>query len=364
MFGASELTDYNTVAQGAGLVGYSADLELNSSEQLYVADNAALSVGGNAYKAWAGWIKIESFSGLWMTVVGKWDSSNAESEIAINPTTHQVQLTVRDPANTANANAIATSQGALNAGEWYFVYAYHDEHEDEIGISVNNGPVNTLAYADGVRNGTSYLRLGSVGASQYFDGELDEWAVWDRTLTPQELDYLYNGGQGRGYPFGEPAVEAEAPAPSWEAHAYAYDANHPHAVAGVTRLENTINEYSDLYTYDANGNMVTRIEQGVEWTQTFNAENRLSSLSDGTDTWSFVYDGDGNRVRQVNPDGSVTIFLFGGLYSAEVVSGSVAKETKYYAIAGQRVAWRTGLQQPFCIVEPSPFALNGWRKPC
>lgn len=228
------------------------------------------------------------------------------------------------------------------SGEWYFVYAYHDVHEDEIGISVNNGPVNTLAYNGGVRNGTSYLRLGSIGASQYFDGELDEWAIWDRTLTPQELEYLYNGGEGRAYPFGEPPVESEAPAPTWVDHAYEYDANHPHTVAGVVRNENTVNEYSDLYTYAANGNMTQRIESGVTWTQEFNAENRLSEISNGTDTWSFVYDGDGNRVKQVNPDGSVTVFLFGGLYSGEVVSGTVTSQTKYYAIAGQRVAMDSG----------------------
>ena len=81
------------------------------------------------------------------------------------------------------------------------------------------------------------------------------------------------------------------------------------------------------------------------WTQTFNAENRLASVSDGTETWTFAYDGDGNRVKQINPDGSVTLFLGGGLYEVHD-PGENQEVTKYYSIAGQRVAMQgpDGLQ--------------------
>ncbi|MCW5874158.1 MAG: hypothetical protein KIS88_05880 [Anaerolineales bacterium] len=54
--------------------------------------------------------------------------------------------------------------------------------------------------------------------------------------------------------------------------------------------------------------------------QTYNAENRLSSLSDGTDTWSFTYDGDGRRVRQVGPTGEVTHYV-GGAYEVRDAAG-------------------------------------------
>ena len=57
--------------------------------------------------------------------------------------------------------------------------------------------------------------------------------------------------------------------------------------------------------------MTERVEGGVTWAQTFNAENRLASISDGTDAWTFVFDGDGSRVKQVNPDGGITLLLGG-----------------------------------------------------
>jgi RHS repeat-associated protein len=87
------------------------------------------------------------------------------------------------------------------------------------------------------------------------------------------------------------------------------------------------------------GDMTQRTEFGVTWTQDFNAENRLASITNaGTqETWTFVYNDNGNRVRQQNPDGSITIFLGGGLYTVEDAAGN-PQATKYYAIAGQRVA--------------------------
>ncbi len=119
-----------------------------------------------------------------------------------------------------------------------------------------------------------------------------------------------------------------------------HTASQPHAVTSVDDGA-TLNEYA----YDANGNMTQRVENGVTWTQVFNAENRLATISNGSDAWVFTYDGDGNRVKQVNPDGTVTLFLVGGLYTVEDAAGAPAI-TKYYAIAGQRVAMEgaNGLQ--------------------
>jgi YD repeat-containing protein len=82
--------------------------------------------------------------------------------------------------------------------------------------------------------------------------------------------------------------------------------------------------------------MTERVEDGTTWTQTFNAEGQLSQITDGSDTWTFIYDGDGNRIKQSNPDGTTTLFLGGGAYEA-YIDGQTTTETKYYAIAGQRV---------------------------
>jgi YD repeat-containing protein len=120
--------------------------------------------------------------------------------------------------------------------------------------------------------------------------------------------------------------------PGWNASAYTYDANHPHAVSTVTN-----DTTSNSYQYDANGNMTTRSENGVTWTQTYNAENRLASMTAGTTTWLFSYDGDGNRVGQLITNGTSavsTTYFVGGAYE-QTTDVATTSYRKYYSIAGQ-----------------------------
>ena len=43
--------------------------------------------------------------------------------------------------------------------------------------------------------------------------------------------------------------------------------------------------------------MVSRVISGTTYTLIYHAENRLTGFSGGTITSTFVYDGDGNRVK-------------------------------------------------------------------
>ncbi len=106
--------------------------------------------------------------------------------------------------------------------------------------------------------------------------------------------------------------------------------------------------------------LTCRVEDGATFLQTYNAENRISTVEKhaGADcvnpgtylaSWSFGYDGDGTRTAQLytpysggNPGTAVvSAYFFGG--SLEV-TGSTVK--KYYSFAGQSIAMRdaSGLQ--------------------
>jgi YD repeat-containing protein len=102
----------------------------------------------------------------------------------------------------------------------------------------------------------------------------------------------------------------------------------------------SINGSTTGLAYDANGNMTSRRENNITWTQTFDFENRLTQASGTLGTWNFAYDGDGNRVKQTAPNGDVTVYV-GGLYEATYSSGGTLKNTKlYYAFGAQVVAVR------------------------
>ncbi len=178
----------------------------------------------------------------------------------------------------------------------------------------------TAARGDGCVAGN-----GSVGRIAIFYSE----SLSTNTVNPA----AYVEQEGQPTPTPTPTLTPEPTLqPGWHDELYEYEGAQPHA---VTRVE--FGEDDDTYTYDANGNMLQRVEDGVTWTQAYNAENRLSSISDGTDTWTFTYDGDGNRVRQTGPTGEVTLYPGGGIFEVRDALGD-AEFIKYYGLGGQRVA--------------------------
>ncbi|MGB4978406.1 MAG: RHS repeat-associated core domain-containing protein, partial [Anaerolineae bacterium] len=90
------------------------------------------------------------------------------------------------------------------------------------------------------------------------------------------------------------------------------------------------------YWYDANGNATRRISGTQDVTLSYDAENRLTGMSGGV-TASYVYDGDGTRVKET-AGGATTVYI-GNTFEW---TGSTATMKKYYYAGAVRVAMRTG----------------------
>lgn len=110
---------------------------------------------------------------------------------------------------------------------------------------------------------------------------------------------------------------------------------HIHA---VTHLNNT-----EMFKYDANGNMTTRNADGKTWTQTWTVENMLKRATDGTDDVQFFYDADGQMVLRQESGNRKTVNLGDGLYQRTYVGNDPAgalEVHKRYAFNGQAIAER------------------------
>lgn len=197
--GSSNLTDNNTVTSGVGVLGNAADFEKNASEYLSRADNAAVSIAGNANKSFVLWVKLETASAL-QYFVSKWSNGTGFDYQIATDTPNNPYFVVRNAANTGNAVVTNTSLGGLSPGTWYMLYCYHDADNDQMGFSVNAGTVDTTSFSGGVNDTGTAFHVGANNTpANYYDGMMDQFGIWDRVLTSAEISFLYNNGNGRSY---------------------------------------------------------------------------------------------------------------------------------------------------------------------
>lgn len=195
------LTDTNTVMSAAGKIGNAAQFVRANSEYLTTADDADISTGDISY-SWSVWVKASSLPIEYMGIVGKdGSSSNREFMLAID---NASKFTFNVYNGSTNVGGVtANALGAISTGVWYHIICWHDPDRNEIGIRVNDQYENVSATTGSPVDTIHALDIGRMwdSATYCFDGLIDEAGFWKRQFTPAEITALYNGGNGRTYPF-------------------------------------------------------------------------------------------------------------------------------------------------------------------
>jgi len=190
------MADNNGVGTGAGVVLTARDYVAGSNEYFSRASEAALQMG-DIDATWVFWFNFDG-GGSNEVLINK-DDTTANREYAIIKDDSDVPaIFVFDGGNTIRG-AVGWSAG-LNPSTWYFCAAYHSATDNEVGISINAGVFETAATTGAAGTTTRPLWFGDrEAASINLDGLLDEIAYFKEQLTLGNVEWLYNGGDGRSY---------------------------------------------------------------------------------------------------------------------------------------------------------------------
>jgi hypothetical protein len=138
---------------------------------------------------------------------GTWLTKNIEYELWYHHADAQFEFTVGSGSTSGTVHSTITNGVSLHT--WYFIVASYDATDDKLKISVDGGTVDEAAYAAGSHNTTGKLYLGrkepmtsgSYARQRPWIGDIDEVSLWKRLLTADEIEDLYDDGDGFPYPF-------------------------------------------------------------------------------------------------------------------------------------------------------------------
>ena len=201
--GANHLTDNNTVTSITGKVGNAAQFTAANLEYLSLADNADISTGDIDY-TFAGWVFFNT-TGTYNLIAKDVDTPASSRDYTFDWNgegggTNTFRWYINGGAVLVSSTLTAT----INT--WYFFTIWHDATAEQLAIEINNnGTVNTASTSGfTLQESGAQFRLGAraySGFEGYLNGYMDAVGFWKRVLTSDERSELYNGGNGKEWPF-------------------------------------------------------------------------------------------------------------------------------------------------------------------
>ena len=138
------------------------------------------------------WIKPESI-GTNMRMLTKAKASQAANrrDLRVNTAGNIVWIVGGLTTNTS-----VTSSNTVSAGSWSLVVAIYDSTNTELAVYVDNTKTSVTASGSANDSNTDFaigcsFFGGSDAADSFFDGIIDDAAVFDRALTADEVDGLF-----------------------------------------------------------------------------------------------------------------------------------------------------------------------------
>ena len=190
------LTDNNTVGSSTDAQegSRSASFVAANTEYLSITDAAQTGLDITADITICGWFKPASINAN-QFLVGKYRTSDNQRSYRIILTSGNVLQAILSSAGTSTRTCTAGT--TLSAGTWYHFAFVYDGTDIRVYLDGALDPAtnNPVTHSAGIFNGSAEFTVGKQdGFSNPVDGLMDEVAVFDRALSADEIDSIYQFG--------------------------------------------------------------------------------------------------------------------------------------------------------------------------
>jgi hypothetical protein len=186
-----------TIPFVAGKIGKAGDFEYSDSEYLEIAHASCISLQITGSITISAWIKAESFPDVLQAIVSKYDRNSLRayqlqvSDISGNK---KARFTVSNDGSTVTGISGSTT---LNTDTWYHICGVYDGSYLKLYLN-GSSDADAVSYSSGILNADTpfhigcQFNLGSADATRYWDGLIDEVIIWNKALTAEEVDQVYD----------------------------------------------------------------------------------------------------------------------------------------------------------------------------
>lgn len=197
-------TNQATSAQGYFNKGVEFD---GTTDYIAINDSVELDITNTSELTVSAWFKVDqlpSTAGHDFNIYDKWVATGNQRGYLLTITAAEDKVDFRTTTDgSSGTQKITTSDNAISAGEWIHVVGIVGPGTQKIYI---NGELQTDTDSpSGGINSTANLYIGSNTSSEGFDGVIDEARIYNRILSPSEVNQLYHWSPAPvGYwPFNE-----------------------------------------------------------------------------------------------------------------------------------------------------------------
>jgi hypothetical protein len=189
-----------SVPSGTGVINLAAHFA-GDANHLKCGSNPGLQ-SGNIDFTWAAWVKFDSIAAD-SDFISKAGPTGGPDEYIVGQElsagNRYFRFTVY--GGSTYSTVLALAAGAIVAGQWYLVIAWHTS--GTAFIQVNDGAVDSAPVAEPIIAGSSDFAVGcygGLGTANFVFGLVDEVAYWKAILDASSRHALWNGSAG--LPFG------------------------------------------------------------------------------------------------------------------------------------------------------------------